>query len=99
LKGFCRPFVPLCAGTLLYVEFNTETGVFQAEWEVNTNCSAPTQIYVPLAWFQMNKFIVQMKPELPFSISEQYLIVDHRNTSLQPRTHISIKLAPMSSRF
>lgn len=51
IRGFCRPYVPVAAGRLLRVHFDHATATFTAEIEVNPAISAPTEVYVPLAWY------------------------------------------------
>ncbi len=61
IDGFCRPYVQAVQGVLLSQSFDLETGVFEAEFDINTSINAPTEIYVPLRQYP-HGFVWDCKP-------------------------------------
>lgn len=49
VRGFCRPYMQVVAGTLLKRKFNHETAEFEAEIDCNGN--GDTLVFVPEIWY------------------------------------------------
>lgn len=47
IEGFCRPYVRMAQGTIVGQRFDRESGLFEAEIDVDPSIRASTEIYVP----------------------------------------------------
>ena len=51
VRGFCRPYAQAIQGSLQHVHFDTASGTFELDYEVDPAIASPTKIYLPWAQY------------------------------------------------
>jgi len=62
VKYFSRTYAPAVAGYILSMQFNPSNSIFELVYYINTNCQAPTEIYLNEEFYYSKGFNITFSP-------------------------------------